>query len=81
MREGGYAVTSCVSSGARVEVLGDAAVFMHDVVTEVATRAGAETRQERETIVFARQTDEPLDRCAYAPVPCASADLTAPSIC
>jgi uncharacterized protein (TIGR02246 family) len=57
MREGGYAVTSCVSSGARVEVLGDAAVFMHDVVTEVATRAGAETRQERETIVFARQTD------------------------
>ena len=81
MREGGYAVTSCVSSGARVEVLGDAAVFMHDVVTEVATRAGAETRQERETIVFARQTDGPLDRCAYAPVPCASADLTAPSIC
>jgi ketosteroid isomerase-like protein len=38
-------------------VLGDAAVIVHDVVTDVETRAGAETLRERETIVFARQGD------------------------
>ena len=35
----------------------DAAVMVHDVVTDVETRAGAETLRERETIVFARQDD------------------------
>jgi hypothetical protein len=47
----------CTSSGGRVQVLSDAAVFRHDVVTDVITGEGAESRRERETIVFARQSD------------------------
>ena len=42
---------------AEVRILGDAATFLHDVVTDVVTRTGAETLHERETIVFARQSD------------------------
>ena len=57
MREGGFEVTSCISSDGRVQLLGDTAVFMHDVFTEVVTRSGGETKQERETIVFTRQSD------------------------
>jgi uncharacterized protein (TIGR02246 family) len=57
VREDGFRVTGCVSSAVRVQVLGDAAVMVHDVVTDVETRAGAETLRERETIVFACQGD------------------------
>jgi uncharacterized protein (TIGR02246 family) len=57
VREDGFRVTGCISSGARVQVLGDAAVWVHDVGTDVVTHAGAETLHERETIVFARQAD------------------------
>ena len=57
VREDGFRVTGCVSSAVRVQVLGDAAVMVHDVVTDVETRAGAESLRERETIVFARQGD------------------------
>jgi uncharacterized protein (TIGR02246 family) len=57
VREDDFRVVSCVSSAVRVQVLGDAAVFAHDVVTDVVTRAGTETLHERETIVFARQSD------------------------
>jgi uncharacterized protein (TIGR02246 family) len=57
MQEGNFEVTGCTSSGGRVQVLGGAAVFLHDVVTDVITGGGAESRHERETIVFARQSD------------------------
>ena len=55
VREEGFEVLECSSSGRRVQALGDAAVFTHDVETHVRTRAsGEETLHERETIVFAR---------------------------
>jgi uncharacterized protein (TIGR02246 family) len=57
VREDGFRVNGCTSSAVRVQVLGDAAVWIHDVVTDVETSAGAETLHERETIVFARQGD------------------------
>jgi uncharacterized protein (TIGR02246 family) len=57
MQEDDFRVTGCSSSVVRVQVLGDAAIFLHDVVTDVMTRAGAETLHERETIVFSRQSD------------------------
>ena len=63
VREDGFRVTGCVSSAVRVQVLGDAAVMVHDVRTEVSTRAGAQTSLERETIVFARQEDGRGSRC------------------
>jgi uncharacterized protein (TIGR02246 family) len=52
-----FRVAGCISSGVGVQVVGDAAVFLHDVITYVVTRAGAERLHERETIVFARQSD------------------------
>jgi uncharacterized protein (TIGR02246 family) len=57
MQEDDFRVTGCTSSGVRVQVLGDAAIFFHDVITDVMTRAGAETLHERETIVFSRRSD------------------------
>jgi uncharacterized protein (TIGR02246 family) len=57
VRKDDFRVVGCTSSAVRVQVLGDAAVFAHDVVTDVVTRAGVETLHERETIVFARQSD------------------------
>ena len=57
MQEADFRVTGCTSSANRVQVLGDAAIFLHEVVTDVMTRAGAETLHERETIVFSRQSD------------------------
>jgi uncharacterized protein (TIGR02246 family) len=57
VREDDFRVTGCTSSAGRVQMHGDAAVFVHDVETDVVTRAGAETLHERETIVFARQGD------------------------
>ena len=52
--EDDFRVVSCASSGPRVQVLGDAAVFTHDVATVVATAAGEAASNERETIVFVR---------------------------
>jgi uncharacterized protein (TIGR02246 family) len=52
--EDGFRVVSCASSAARVQVLGDTAVFSHDVATVVATTAGQDSSRERETIVFVR---------------------------
>jgi len=51
----GFRVLSCKSSDQRVQVLGDAAVFTHTVVTEISTRQGPTTMRERETIVFRRE--------------------------
>jgi uncharacterized protein (TIGR02246 family) len=54
-KEDGFRVRSCKSSDQRVQVLGDAAVFTHTVVTEISTRQGPTTMRERETIVFRRE--------------------------
>ncbi len=56
-REEDFRVLECHSSARRVQHLGESAIFTHDVETRVSTRAGEETLRERETIVFARQTD------------------------
>jgi hypothetical protein len=54
VRDDGFEVLACTSTGARVQLLGDgAAVFTHDVATRVRTTAGQEDLRERETIVFA----------------------------
>lgn len=56
-RDEGFEVLECRSLERRVQGLGDAAVFTHDVRTRVRTHAGEETLHERETIVFAREED------------------------
>ncbi|GEM_PF-108081 len=53
-KEDGFRVRSSKSSDQRVQVLGDAAVFTHTVVTELSTKQGPTTMRERETIVFRR---------------------------
>jgi ketosteroid isomerase-like protein len=54
---GGWAVTSCVSSGARVQPFHGGAVFTHSVSTSVHTPDGSESYRERETIVFLAEAD------------------------
>jgi len=48
-------ILGCRSTNPLVQLLGDVAVFAHDVDTHLATRAGEEHLANRETIVFARQ--------------------------
>lgn len=55
--DAGWRVTACESSNARVHLLGDAAVFVHDVRTTTETDGAPSTTFERETIVFARASD------------------------
>lgn len=54
-REDGFRVLACTSSGQTIQVVGDAAIFTHSLVTHVGLDAGEEIVRERETIVFARQ--------------------------
>jgi ketosteroid isomerase-like protein len=56
-REDKFHVLSCVSADQVVQVIGDAAIFTHDVTTVVRTTAGEETLHERESIVFRRRRD------------------------
>ena len=57
-REDGFRVVSCGSVDQHVQVVDDrVAVVTHRVATRVATSAGEESLDERETIVFARQPD------------------------
>lgn len=56
-RDDGFRVLSCDSAGQAVQVLGDAAIFSHDVTTVVHTTAGEDTVRERESIVFRRRRD------------------------
>ncbi len=56
-REDEFRVLSCESAGRVVQVLGDAAIFSHEVTTVVRTKAGEDTVRERETIVFRRRRD------------------------
>ena len=51
----GFRVHGCTSSAGEVHLFGDAAVFVHDVSTDVELAGDREVVQERETIVFARQ--------------------------
>ena len=53
--EDDFRVVACTSSEPQVQLLGDAAVFTHLVTTTVSTRAGTESVDERETIVFSRR--------------------------
>ena len=54
-REDGFRVHGCESSDAMVQLLGDAAVFVHDVTTDLELGGARETVRERETIVFERR--------------------------
>ncbi|WLH67095.1 nuclear transport factor 2 family protein [Pseudomonas sp. FP2309] len=54
-RDEGFEVLSCTSSNAFVSVQGDAAIFVHDVATELRMNGEQFFSQERETIVFRRQ--------------------------
>ncbi|MCK6187589.1 nuclear transport factor 2 family protein [Pseudomonas sp. EYE_354] len=54
-RDEGFEVLSCTSSNAFVSVQGDAAIFVHDVATELRMNGEQFFSQERETIVFTRQ--------------------------
>jgi ketosteroid isomerase-like protein len=51
----GFRVVSCRSDRPAVQLLGDAAVFTHEVTTVVRTSGGEQTLHERETIVFRRE--------------------------
>ncbi len=52
---GGWSVTGCESTDARVQLCGSSAVFSHTVKTTTRVGAVSETLVERETIVFARE--------------------------
>jgi ketosteroid isomerase-like protein len=51
----GFRVISCRSDRPAVQLLGDAAVFAHDVTTVVSLSGTEQTLHERETIVFRRE--------------------------
>lgn len=56
VREDGFRVLSCTSSGQLVQVLSDdVAVLSHEVATRIATNDGEEDVRERESIVFERR--------------------------
>ena len=54
-REDGFHVLECTSSDQTVQVVGDAAIFTHNLITRIGLAAGEETVRERETIVFVRE--------------------------
>ena len=56
----GWRVVSCTSSDARVQLLGDSAVFTHTVETTAGVPGDDVTTIERETIVFHRGPDGAL---------------------
>ncbi|WP_312936974.1 nuclear transport factor 2 family protein [Pseudomonas sp.] len=52
----GFAVLGCRSSNGQVSVLGDVAIFIHDVATHLRADGAEHHLEERETIVFRRQS-------------------------
>lgn len=50
--EDGFHVESCVSTEQRVQCFEDIAIFTHSVATQIGTKQGKATLQERETIIF-----------------------------
>jgi uncharacterized protein (TIGR02246 family) len=57
VRDDGFEVVSCSTSGTRIQRWGDAAVVTHAVRTRVRTNDGEQDLDERETIVLVRQPD------------------------
>lgn len=55
--ESGFEVRSCLSTNRRIQVLGDVAVFTHDVQTTVLMDGELLESQERETIVLQRRAE------------------------
>lgn len=53
----GFKVVSCHSSDRNLQMLGSVAIFSHNVETQAEFGGEAVTSQERETIVFEKQTD------------------------
>jgi len=51
-QEAGFRVLSCQSSNQTVQMLGDTALFMHNVVTHIHTNDGDQVVNERESILF-----------------------------
>jgi uncharacterized protein (TIGR02246 family) len=51
----GFHVVSCRSVRPSVQLLGDTAIFTHEVTTVVHSTPGEQTVHERETIVFRRE--------------------------
>jgi ketosteroid isomerase-like protein len=78
-REDEFAVQSCRSAQPVVQVLGDVAVFSHDVTTVTRTRAGEQSIRERETIVFQRDGDRWLAVHEHlSPYPAPDEQVTGP---
>jgi ketosteroid isomerase-like protein len=50
--EEGFRVRSCTSEGGRVQMIGDVAIFTHNVSTCIESRSETVILAERETIVF-----------------------------
>lgn len=51
----GFAVLGCQSSNAHITLLGDVAIFLHDVATHIRIAGDEHLLAERETIVFRRE--------------------------
>ena len=56
-REVNFEVLSCRSTNQMVQILGDTAIFLHDVTTKISISDEISTVFERESIVFQRQGD------------------------
>ena len=52
VRESGFEVMQCSSSGRRIQLFGTVAVFTHDVESILRIDGALETQRERETIVL-----------------------------
>ena len=57
VREDGFRMVDCATSGTTVQDHGDWAVLTHTVRTTVATSTGRSELHERETVVFRREDD------------------------
>ncbi|MHA7189258.1 nuclear transport factor 2 family protein [Arthrobacter sp. MDT2-16] len=74
----GWRVTGCISSNQRVQLLGETAVFTHDVETTTAAAGVSTTTRERETIVFRRSgADVVAVHEHLSPVPADSPETSA----
>jgi len=51
-----FRVLACRSTNGYLQLIGDVAIFTHNVSTDVTIQGQKETSRERETIVFARQS-------------------------
>ena len=50
-----FRILACGSSNQHIQLIGEVAIFTHNVSTDVTIQGQKETSSERETIVFARQ--------------------------